>query len=241
MLSKTRGIVLHSIPYSDTGFIVHFYTEAFGRMSCSVARSKGKKNPLPKALFMPLSAIEMEMERRPGHELHRLREAKLCYPLSQLFADPVKNALALFLAEMLFRVLRETEPDARLFDFLYRSIYFLEHVGEGVANFHLVFLLHLLGYLGFFPNIEAYREGAYFDMLNGVFTGSPPLHKHFLDRDESLVFARLFRISYENMSLYAFSRRERVEILHKIIAYYRLHLPEVAEIKSLSILQTLFD
>jgi DNA repair protein RecO (recombination protein O) len=241
MLSKTRGIVLHSIPYSDAGFVVHLYTEAYGRASCLLSRSKGKSNPLPRALFMPLSVLEIELMRRPGHDLHRLREAKPCYPLHHLMADPVKNALALFLAEVLFRVVRETEPDARLFDFLYRSIHFLENAGEGVGNFHLVFLLHLLGCLGIFPNVEAYHEGAYFDMLNGVFTPRPPLHKHFLDSSESLVFARLFRISYENMSLYAFSRRERVDILHKIIAYYRLHLPEVADIKSLPILQTLFD
>jgi DNA repair protein RecO (recombination protein O) len=190
---------------------------------------------------MPLSTLDIEMESLPGRDLHRLREAKLCYPLSRLTADPVKNALALFLAEVLYRAVKETEPDAGLFDFLCRSIHFLENASGGVANFHLVFLLHLLGHLGIFPNIDTYCEGACFDMLNGVFTDRTPLHKHFLNRDESLVFARLSRISYENMSLYTFSRHDRVEILNKIIAYYRLHLPEVSDIKSLPILQTLFD
>jgi DNA repair protein RecO (recombination protein O) len=117
----------------------------------------------------------------------------------------------------------------------------LEETDEGVANFHLVFLLHLLHYLGISPNIDTYREDAYFDMQNGTFASCPPLHKHYLDKAESRIFARLFRISYENMSLYTFSRRDRVYILQKMITYYRLHLPEVPEIKSLPILQALFD
>jgi DNA repair protein RecO (recombination protein O) len=192
-------------------------------------------------MCLPLSVLEMELERRPTQDMYRLREVKLSFPLARLLSDPLKNALALFLAEVLYRVVRETEPDARLFDFLYRSIRLLEDGNEGMANFHLVFLLHLLHYLGISPNVGTYRDNAYFDMRNGVFVPSPPLHTHYLDQTESRVFARLFRITYENMVLYTFSRRNRVDILQKIIAYYRLHLPEVTEIKSLPILQTLFD
>jgi DNA repair protein RecO (recombination protein O) len=241
MLSKTRGIVLHSIPYNDARYIIHIYTELFGRVSCLAGRAKGRGNAVSKALFMPLSVIEIEMDRRPRLEFCYIRETKLCFPLSRLFTDPVKNALALFLAEVLYRAIKEPEPDPRLFDYLCRSICILEEAGEGAANFHLVFLLHLLRYLGVFPNIDTWRENYYFDMLSGVFTGSPPLHKHYLSREESLVFARLFRISFENMSFYDFSRRDRVNILNRIIAYYRLHLPEMPEIKSLSVLQILFD
>lgn len=241
MLSKTRGIVLHSIPYNDTYSIIHMYTEAFGRVAYLVARSRGKKTNISKALFMPLSVIEMEVEHQNKRDLHRIRETKQCYPLTQLSADPVKNALALFIAEVLYRIVKDTEPDARLFDYLYRSIHMLELAEDGVANFHLVFLLHLLSYLGIYPNVDSYIEGYYFDMQNGVFADYPPLHRHYLSREESKIFARLFKISYENMSLYAFSRQDRVNILNHILTYYRIHLPEIPEIKSVSIMQTLFD
>jgi DNA repair protein RecO (recombination protein O) len=217
------------------------YTEVFGRASYLVARNRGKKTTVSKALFMPLSVVEMEVEHQNKRDLHRIRETKQCYPLNRLFADPVKNALALFIAEVLFRVIKDTEPDARLFDYLYRSIRLLESAEDGVANFHVVFLLHLLHYLGIFPNTDSYTEGYYFDMQNGVFADRPPLHRHYLDRNESQIFARLFKISYENMSLYAFSRHDRVNILNRILTYYRIHLPEIPEIKSLAILQLLFE
>jgi DNA repair protein RecO (recombination protein O) len=217
------------------------YTEAFGRVSYLVTRNRGKKTTVSKALFLPLSVVEMEVEHQNKRDLHRIRETKQCYPLNRLFTDPVKNALALFIAEVLFRVVKDTEPDARLFDYLYRSINLLELVEGGVANFHVVFLLHLLHYLGIFPNTDSYAEGYYFDMQNGVFANQEPLHRHYLNREESRIFARLFKISYENMSLYAFSRHDRVNILNRILTYYRIHLPEIPEIKSLPILQALFE
>jgi DNA repair protein RecO (recombination protein O) len=244
MLGKTRGIVLHSIPYNDTYHIIYVYTETFGRVSYLAFRTRGKqgkKSAVSKALFLPLSLIELEVEHFNRRDLHRIREAKLCYPLDRLFGNPVKNALALFIAEILFRVIRESEPDRRLFDYLSRSVCILEGAGDGVANFHLVFLLRLLGYLGIYPNTGSYAENSFFDMQNGIFTASPPLHRHFLNREESAAFARLFRISYENMALYSFSRRDRVLILRRILSYYRLHLPDFPEIKSLSVLQSLFE
>ncbi|MDR2389534.1 MAG: DNA repair protein RecO [Tannerellaceae bacterium] len=241
MQNKTRGIVLQANFHNDRQTIVDLYTDTFGRISCVAARRKGKHNPLPKVLFMPLMVVEMEIERRSVHGFFYFREAGFCFPLTKLVATPVKSVQALFLAEVLSHVLKETEPNVRLFDFLYQSIHLLEDAVEGVANFHLAFLFRLLSFLGISPNADTFREGSYFDMRNGVFVPQPPLHKDYLDCTDSRIFFRLFRIRYENMSLYTFSRRERVNILQKITAYYRLHLPLIREMKSLPILQSLFD
>ena len=241
MFCTTRGIVLHSIPYTDTSAIIYMYTEAFGRASYMVSRRRSKKSPLVKSLFIPLSVLDLEVEHLNKREIHRIKEARVCLPLQEILCDPIKNVLALFLSEFLFRVVKETEPDPRLFCFLYDSIQVLECADKGVANFHLVFLLRLLRYLGIFPNIENRRAGYYFDMLNSVFTVDQPAHPHFLGKEDTEVFARLLKMSYENMSLYVFSRQERVRIIQKILEYYHLHLPDFAEIKSLAVLQSLFD
>ena len=148
---------------------------------------------------------------------------------------------AIIRTEILFRVVKETEPDSRLFEYLFESIQLLELSDKGVANFHLVFLLRLLHYLGIYPNVESYVAGSCFDMLNGVFVDRIPMHRHYLNRQESVVFARLLKISFENMSLYSFSRQDRVSVINRILEYYRLHLPDFPEIKSLSVMQSLFD
>lgn len=241
MLVKTRGIVLHTIAYNDTYSITHIYTEAFGRASYLVPRKKGKKTALSKALFIPLSVIEMDVEHFNKRDLHRIKETRMCFTQNEIYCNPVKNIMALFLSEVLFRVIRDTEPDPNLFNYLFSSIRLLEIAEEGIANYHIVFLMRLLTYLGIYPNTEGNKTNGYFDLLNGTFISSPPAHRHFLNQEESEVFGRILRISFENMSLYSFSRHERVAIINRILEYYRLHMPDFPEIKSISVMQSLFN
>lgn len=219
MLCKTRGIVLHSIPYNDKYSIIYMYTEAFGRASYLVARSRGKKSSVSKALFMPLSVVEMEVEHLNKRDLHRIRETKLCYPLTEVFCNPVKNILALFLSEILFRVVKETEPDSRLFEYLFESIQLLELSDKGVANFHLVFLLRLLHYLGIYPNVESYVAGSCFDMLNGVFVDRIPMHRHYLNR-RRVWFGPVAEDQLREYVDCIFFPGGRVSVITSILEYY---------------------
>ena len=241
MLSKTRGIALHSTAYNDKYSIIHVYTEGFGRVSYVVPRTKGKKKAISNALFMPFSVLEMEVDHKNNRDIQRIKEVKSLFATTHLSSNPIKNVLALFLAEFVFRVVRETEPDEALFAFLMHTIQLLELTDKSVANFHIVFLLRLLHHQGIFPNIDTYREGSYFDMLNAVFVDHIPIHKHYITESESVIFAQLLRINFGNMHAYEFSRTERVRIIDLLINYYRLHLPSFPEIKSFSIMQTLFD
>ena len=241
MLTKTRGIILHVTPYNDNNSIVHVYTEVFGRASYLVARHRKRKTLVSYALFMPLSVIEMEVEHLKTRDIQRVKEAIVCYPLSSISSHPVKNAIALFLSEVLYRLIQTKEADPKLFDYLYNSIRYLEILEQGIANFHLVFLMHLSRYMGIFPNAESFAPGVFFDLQNGIFTHQTPDHPHYLSQDESIVFFRLLRMNYENIALHSFSRKERTTIIQHILAYYRLHSIDFKEIKSLSVMQSLFD
>lgn len=241
MLYKTQGIVLHSLPYKDVYTILHIYTKDFGRVSYMVARKRGKRSSVSQALFMPLSVLDLEVEHQNKRDIQRIKEVHLAFSASSFQLDPVKNVLALFLSEVLFRVVKDTQPDERMYAFLTDSVRILDSVEQGLTNFHVAFLLNLLHYLGIFPNVEHPRDALYFDMLNGIFVCQQPTHPYYLQPAETVVFQRLLKMSYENMSLYAFSRQDRVRILHRIFEYYQLHLPDFKEIRSLQILQSLFD
>lgn len=241
MLEKTRGIVLHTIPYKDNYSIVHIYTEHFGRVSYMVSGGSRKRRGVSRSLFLPLSVLDMDVEHGNRRDIQRIKEAHLCFPFIEIACNPIKNMLALFLSEVLFRVVKDTEADSRLFRFLYDSVLALENLESGIANFHLAFLLHLLYYIGIYPNVESRSDDSYFDMLNSIFVSQRPNHVHYLDKQESIVMVRLLKITYENMSLYSFSRQDRVRIIERLLEYYRLHLPEFPEIRSLAVMQTMFD
>jgi DNA repair protein RecO len=241
MLHKTRGIVLHKFSYNDKYSIVKVYTEEFGQLSYMLPGSKGKKRLVHNSVFHPLAVLTMEVEHRRPADIHKIKEAKILIPGTDILFNPVKSAISLFLAEFMSRILADLQPNKLLFNYMVDSIKILDLLERGVANFHLAFMIKISSFLGFYPNTEHYSSGMYFDMQGGIFVASPPLHPYYLNTQDSEAFLLLLRMNYENMHTFSFSRQERVKIIHHIVEYYRIHLSDFPELKSLDILQSLFD
>lgn len=241
MLHKTRAIVLHSLDYNDRYRIVQLYTEEFGRVPYLLAKSKGKKTKTPAALFHPLAVVSMEVEHFKLRDIQLIKEARTELPLSSLPFHPVKISLALFLAEFLYKVAKEEQANKPLFTFVLQSIQILDLLEENIANFHLSFLVQLTKHVGIFPNAEQYTESSYFDLRDGSFVLSQPLHPHFLAPAESKLFHYLLRMNYSNMHAFSFSRQNRVAIIQHILHYYQVHYSTISELKSIEILQMLFN
>jgi DNA repair protein RecO (recombination protein O) len=217
------------------------YTKDFGRVSYRIPIAHGKRAKVARALLLPLSILDMEVEHLNNKDIQRIKEATSECPFTQIHGHPVKNAIALFLSEILYRILQEPECNPSLFDYLCRSIKWLEIADAGIANFHLAFLFQLSFYLGIRPDGKTYKTGYFFDLPNGIFTDHIPDHNHYLNKEESVVFERLLRINYENMAVYSFTGQERTNIIRHIIQYFRLHLSDFSEIKSFAVMQCLFS
>jgi DNA repair protein RecO (recombination protein O) len=222
--------------------IVDVYTEAIGRASFALSTSRSRKSPAKAVLFQPLSLVELEVDIRPRTTLYKIKEAKSDYPFASIPFDPYKSAIALFVAEFLYRAVREESENRPLYAYLQHSIVWLDACRNGFANFHLVFLMRLSRFLGLYPNLEDFHTGDYFDLLNGCFTAvCPQLHSSYLQPDEAARISRLMRMNYETMHLFAMSRTERSRCLTIINEYYRLHLPNFPVLHSLDVLRALFD
>ena len=240
MIQKLSGIVLCTFKYNDKKNIVHIFTEQSGRMSFLIPAVRSRKSTVNSVLFQPLSLVEFEAEIRLKATLHTIKEAKLWYPFQTIPYDPYKSGIALFLSEFLFRTLREETDNEALYAYLVHSIQWLDSCERSFANFHLVFLMRLSRFLGLYPYVETYREGDYFDMLNACFTSQQPLNGMYVRPQEAVHIHNLMRMRYETMHLFAMNRLERNRCLEVIIAYYRLHLPDFQELKSLPVLKELF-
>ena len=240
MNAKTLGIVLHSIKYSDSSNIISVFTKDFGRVSYIVYGAHKKKSSVRSSFFQPLSIVEMEVTHSPGRDLHRIKEIKMVHLFTEIPYHPVKNALALFLSEVLYRTLKQDDVDESLFLFLENSIQQLDYCERGMANFHLVFLMKLTRYLGFAPNDDG-REFRYFDLINGVFLQERPNHNHFILPEVAKYFYSVLHTDYSVLDSLIMSREARVEIVEILIEYYRLHLPDFHGVQSIDVLQSLFD
>ena len=240
MLLKTDAVVLHSIPYSDSHRIVHLYTEEWGRTDYLITTGTRKTAPVKRAFFQPLNWIEIQADHKGSRELQRIRDVRSVSPFTGISFDIVKSTIALFLAEVLDYSLRQTEKDAALFHFLTQSVQWLDLCEKGLANFHLVFLMKLTRYLGFYPNLDDWQPGRYFDLQGGVCLAAKPWHNAWLDANETELFANLTTLNYDNMDLCRINHLLRRQMIHHLLNYYRLHLNDFPPIQSLEVLEEVF-
>ena len=240
MQIKSAGIILHTLKYSDSATIVTAFTHEFGRVSYMVYGINKKKAACRAAILQPLSLVEIDASHLPSKKLQSIKDIRISYQATGIPYDPLKNAIALFIAEMLFRTLRETEPNEYLYAFLENSIQTLDCCEDGLANFHLVFLLKLSKFLGFEPNKDE-ENARYFDLMNGVFTSNAPQHSHYIKPDATPDFEALLRCDFTNMNQMVLSRQQRIKLLEALIEYFRLHIPNFQGVNSLEVLQALFD
>ena len=239
MLVKTKAIVLNTIKYSDSSLIAHCYTKALGRQSFMLKGIlSAKKGAIRKSQFQVLSQIEILFDHKKNGKLQFLKEVKITYPYVSIPNRIEKNALAQFLAEILKNSILEEEENPSLFTFLETAFEWLDSNDE-ISNFHLVFLINLTKYLGFFPN-EDDSEALYFNLETGCFSSVLPFEKH-IEGEQVLIFKELLGMNFGGIIKRKLNRTKRRELLETLIEYFELHLLGFSKPKSLQILNEIFD
>lgn len=240
MWDKLHAVVLGVIKYSDKNSIAHVYTRERGRMSFLVPQGSTRGARMRNAAFLPLSIIEFEAKIVPGKELHSFRDLQRSFPLANLYADPMKSSIALFVSELLSHVIIESESNPALFEYLQTTIRILDSMTTGIANFHICFMYNLSAFLGIQPDASEYQPGDWFDLENGTFSRTIPMGQHKLRPEEAATLALLDRMTFSNLHLFRFNREQRNQILDTILLFFAVHNNTVGTLKSPEILKQLF-
>jgi DNA repair protein RecO (recombination protein O) len=237
VLEKTRGIFLHAVKYSETSLIATIYTQHFGRQAFIINGIRSKNSPVKAAVFQPLYLLDLEIYYKPGKDIQRLKNARIINPYSTIPFDIRKSTQVLFLAEVLFKCLREEESNSNLFEFIYHSLSFLDLTESGVGNFHIWFLFKLTQFLGIYPNQDNSAISNFFDLQSALFVSHEPLHNQFADKQLTILFSRLFEVDFSSIEKLDYTHHERRLILEKLLEFYKIHFDNFSEIRSLSILK----
>jgi DNA repair protein RecO (recombination protein O) len=237
VLEKTRGIFLHSVKYSETSMIAVIYTEVFGRQSFMVNGARSKKSTVKAVAFQPLYLLDLEIYYKAGREIHRLKDVRISNPYSTIPFDIRKSSQVIFLAEILYKCLKEEEPNPGLFNFIYNSMSFLDLSDHGISNFHVWFLFKLTQFLGIYPNRENALVSNFFDLQKARFVSHEPLHNQFTDKHTTVLFSRLFEVDHASLGKLEYTQNDRRMVLEKLLEYYHIHFDNMGEIKSLGVLQ----
>lgn len=235
MYHKTRGLVIQCIKYSETSVIAKIYTEKLGLQSYMVKGVRAAKSKSKAAMLQPLTLLEMEVTHRENKQLQYIKEFHRAVVYQTIPFHAVKSTVAFFLLEVISKTVREHEPNAELFEFLYEAICTLDNEPLLNPDYHLVFMLLLSRHLGFEPHKNFSEQNCVFEMSEGVF-GEGKNGSHTLSKNESLFLHRLLCQHWFEPHPIKVSRAERQQMLKSLLKYYQLHVenfnlrsPEILE------------
>ena len=238
MLETTQGIVLHYNRYNDDSAIVDVFTLSRGSLSFLVRDRRGqRKGGLHATLLRPLNIVELVFDYRPSASLQRIQELHIAHCYTSLPYDPIKETVALFLSEFLHGTLRNEVQNQDLYHYILYSLQWFDATNEGLANFHVAFLIRLTYYLGFWPNIKGREALPFFDLRDGVGTEIAPPHGLYLKEEEAAILPLMLRMNIRNMHSFRLNRQQRNRILDVLTTYYQLHVPEFRNLRSLGVLR----
>ncbi|MCQ2120008.1 MAG: recombination protein O N-terminal domain-containing protein [Bacteroidales bacterium] len=215
MKQTAELIVLAHTRFGENSIVLHTLSEEYGRRSFLVRVSQRTAM----ALFLPLNILQAEITENPKSTLWTARNFVCLHPLNGLRNDLKKNTMALFMSEVLYRVVKEDMDEMGLTAWMKGQIFLLDGLESDFSNFHLLFLLSLCTILGFSP------EPA--DL-------SPFAGEHY-QTIEALITKPL-----EEALLIPMNGQARNETAESVLRYIEYHTESAVRIRSLAVLREIF-
>ena len=236
-----QGIVLQSIRYGDTSLIVKVFTRNHGLRSYMVKGvfNRGSKNHV--ALFQNLHLINYIEAGKPNKgSLGYLKDVQLSNVYQSIPFVMNKSAISMYVSELLTKTITEQEQNEPLYDFIMKSLLWLDLVDQDYANFPLFFTLELTRYLGFYPKTN-HETGYCFDMMEGSFAHDYPLHPYYFDAETANTLSQLLNAGIDDACRLPLRVSQRRELLDGLIVFMRLHAPVMNDFHSHEVLKTVLE
>jgi DNA repair protein RecO (recombination protein O) len=240
-LHHTRGIVLRAVKYGETSLVVTIFTELFGLQSYLIngVRTSGKKGSGKANLFQPAAILDMVVYHNDLKQLQRIKEFRWGHLYQHILSDIRKNAVAVFMVELLTKCLKQPEANADLFHFTEDAFVHLDECSDAVmANFSLFFALHLAVFFGFRINDRYSEKNPFLDLVEGSFVDERPSHPHFLEDKQAAVTSQLLKVMQPSeLEAIKLNHDFRRNLLHVYETYYALHIQDFGTLRTLPVLK----
>ncbi|HLX90230.1 MAG TPA: DNA repair protein RecO [Puia sp.] len=242
---KTKGIVLRTVKFGETSVIVSILTEAFGMQSYLIngVRTSSPKIQNKSNLFQPGAILQLSVYHNELKNLQRIRESGWSYMYDHVFFNVAKNAVAMFIVELLAKCLKQPEQNEELFQFVESALIRLDASSDQeMANYPLFFAANLAAFLGIRIQDNYAEDNRFLDLQEGRFVQSRPGHLYFIGEPFSELFSKVLKItSADELGGLKMNRDTRRVLIGTFQNYYALHVPDFGTLKSLPVLQTVIS
>lgn len=147
--------MLGSIKYGDTSNIATVFTKYEGMLAFLYRKANGKRATTTSSIYLPLTLLDIEFNYRNNRNIQFFTEVEIVDSQSTSLNNPYKNAIKMFLAEVLKYSLQEETNNPLLYEFIENKVEWLNMAKDNYSDFHIIFLLELLKYLGYDPTFDS--------------------------------------------------------------------------------------
>lgn len=243
MTHTTKGIVLRTVKYGETSLIVTLLTSQFGVQTYLIngARTSAKK-PAKALMFQPSAILELEVYHNPMKNMQRIRESSWSFVYENILSDVLKNSIASFMIELLYKTIHQPEKNTDLFDFCEDALIHLDKAPpEVAANFALYFSLQLPQFFGFKiqePHTSLAEQELFLDLKEGIFCNNKPSHAEFMQGDAAKITAELLKVMQpEELKELKLNKNIRRELLGYYQIYFAIHIADFGQMKTMKVMQ----
>ena len=203
-------------------------TEKFGLVSYLIKGFQSKKSKTKINTLEPMGLIQIKSAQSKNRNLQRLNEIRLLVPPTNFISAKL---LKLFYAEFLKNVISESTEDISLFNFLWKITFDLNGNKRINKSDHLLFIIKLTNYLGFYPNVINIKN-SYFNLESGDFENIKS--ENTITNQESNIFKSILNEKCDN-----FNKNDREVGLDILVKYYNYHNHVIKNLKSKKIIESL--
>ena len=240
MLLSTPALVLHTTEYSETSVIAKVFTRQLGVRSYILKGVRKGGGRTKRNLLQPLSYLDMVVYVNPKTTLNYVKELTPHTPtFTHSDTQAINNAVVFFMTELLYKTLREEEPDQQLFDYIVNALDELKgsHTSTYV-HMPLFFLLRMTRYLGLWPRDNYSLLEPLFDLQEGCFKAAGATT---IDPGSSRLLHDYLQCLEQGSESPRASLDQRTDLMNRLIEYLQLHLDGFKNFNSHEILHTILN
>lgn len=237
MTHKTKAIILRTVKYGETSLVITAFTELFGIQTYIMNGVRTSRPGSKAAQFQPGALLDMDVYHNELKAMNRIKESAWHAVYRNIFTDVIYHSIAIFMVELVHKLLKQPEADPELFGFFEEVLLSLDESPRDIAaNIPLFFTLHLPHFFGFRID-ENSDDTEFLDLSEGKFTKSQPSHEYYLSGTDASTTAEILRTrQLGELSFIHLHSSQRRRLLENYMHYYALHVPDFGRMKTLDLI-----
>lgn len=228
-----RGIVIACKSDAKSGKILDIYTVEAGRIKAYVRSAYDLRSNTSRSSFIFTESLFTLSNYK---EIYLVNDSKVLYAPKLIDSDLRKIHDFAFLSELLVTMLNTHESDERIYKMLITLLNVMDIYPERAKLFILTFILKLLYFLGYFPQIRITDTEAYsFNYIDGIIKPSIANYaKNTLSSDEVETISILLEKKFVEF-IDTYFADASIDNLMTIFINYILYIFDKEEFKTLKV------